>query len=50
MTIAFKLQGQDFLALNGGPVFKFNESVSFIVDCELQDEVGSVSLKLNIGF
>ncbi len=39
MTIAFQLDGQDFLALNGGPFFKFNEAVSFIVNCETQKEV-----------
>ncbi len=39
MTVAFQLEGQDFLALNGGPIFKFNEAVSFIVDCKDQAEV-----------
>ena len=39
MTIAFQLEGQDFIALNGGPIFKFNEAVSFQVFCDTQDEV-----------
>ena len=39
MTIAFSLFGQNFLALNGGPVFQFNESVSFIVNCDSQEEI-----------
>jgi predicted 3-demethylubiquinone-9 3-methyltransferase (glyoxalase superfamily) len=39
MTIAFRLYGQEFLALNGGPIFKFNEAVSFIVNCQSQEEV-----------
>jgi predicted 3-demethylubiquinone-9 3-methyltransferase (glyoxalase superfamily) len=39
MTIAFELDGQDFTALNGGPYFKLNEAVSFMVDCADQAEV-----------
>ncbi|MGH8163522.1 MAG: VOC family protein [Rhodanobacteraceae bacterium] len=39
MTVAFQLEGQDFTALNGGPVFKFNEAVSLVVHCASQDEV-----------
>lgn len=39
MTVAFELDGQMFTALNGGPVFKFNEAVSFQVNCETQEEV-----------
>ncbi len=39
MTVEFELDGMPFLALNGGPVFKFNEAVSFIVNCEDQAEV-----------
>ena len=39
MTVEFQLQGQTFVALNGGPEFKFNESVSFVVNCETQEEV-----------
>jgi predicted 3-demethylubiquinone-9 3-methyltransferase (glyoxalase superfamily) len=39
LTIEFKIEGQNFVALNGGPDFKFNESVSFVVNCETQEEV-----------
>lgn len=39
MVVEFTLDGQKFLALNGGPVFTFNESVSFVVPCESQAEV-----------
>lgn len=39
MTVDFELEGQSFLALNGGPAFKFNEAVSFIINCDDQAEV-----------
>jgi predicted 3-demethylubiquinone-9 3-methyltransferase (glyoxalase superfamily) len=39
MTVAFELDGQPFTALNGGPVFKFNEAVSLQVNCETQQEI-----------
>ena len=39
MTASFQLNGQEFVALNGGPHFKFNEAVSFIINCENQEEV-----------
>jgi predicted 3-demethylubiquinone-9 3-methyltransferase (glyoxalase superfamily) len=39
LTIEFEIEGQKFTALNGGPQFKFNESVSFVVNCETQKEV-----------
>ena len=39
MTIEFSILGQDFVALNGGPDFKFNESVSFAINCKTQDEI-----------
>lgn len=39
MTVEFELNGQRFLALNGGPMFKFNESISFVIDCADQAEV-----------
>lgn len=39
MTMSFELEGQRFMALNGGPVFKFNEAVSFVVNCQSQAEV-----------
>src|ERR1700733_9513370 len=39
MTVAFEIEGQTFVALNGGPHFKFNEAVSFQVMCDTQDEI-----------
>jgi len=39
LTVIFELAGQKFMALDGGPIFKFNESVSFYVECEDQEEV-----------
>ena len=39
MTVAFELNGQSFTALNGGPIFKFSEAISFQVDCDTQEEV-----------
>ena len=39
LTIEFEIEGQKFTALNGGPQFKFNESISFVVNCETQKEV-----------
>jgi predicted 3-demethylubiquinone-9 3-methyltransferase (glyoxalase superfamily) len=39
MTMEFEINGQRFIALNGGPQFKFNESISFVVKCESQDEI-----------
>ncbi len=39
MAIAFKLEGQDFVAINGGPHFKFNEAISFYVNCEIQEDI-----------
>jgi len=49
MTVAFELDGQQFTALNGGPQFKFNESVSFVVRCETQAEVDDYWTKLSQG-
>ena len=49
MTITFELDGQEFMALNGGPIFKFNEAVSFIVNCENQEEVDYFWEKLSKG-
>ena len=49
MTVAFELEGQSFTALNGGPVFKFNEAVSFQVNCETQQEVDYYWEKLSEG-
>ncbi len=39
MTVEFEIEGQRFVALNGGPLFKFNEAVSFQVHCETQEEI-----------
>ena len=39
LTIEFEIEGQKFVALNGGPQFKFNESVSFVINCKTQEEV-----------
>jgi predicted 3-demethylubiquinone-9 3-methyltransferase (glyoxalase superfamily) len=39
LTIEFEIEGQKFAALNGGPAFKFNESISFVVNCDTQKEV-----------
>jgi predicted 3-demethylubiquinone-9 3-methyltransferase (glyoxalase superfamily) len=39
MTVTFELDGQEFIALNGGPEFKFNEAISFQVNCATQEEV-----------
>jgi predicted 3-demethylubiquinone-9 3-methyltransferase (glyoxalase superfamily) len=49
MTVGFVLDGQDFTALNGGPVFKMNEAVSFVVHCENQPEVDHYWEKLAAG-
>jgi predicted 3-demethylubiquinone-9 3-methyltransferase (glyoxalase superfamily) len=49
MVAQFQLEGQDFLALNGGPQFKFTEAVSFVVNCETQDEVDYFWEKLSEG-
>ncbi len=39
LTVAFTLNGEDFVGLNGGPVHPFTEAVSFVIDCETQEEV-----------
>lgn len=49
MTVAFELDGQAFTALNGGPVFQFNEAVSFQVACDTQEEVDYYWNKLSEG-
>jgi predicted 3-demethylubiquinone-9 3-methyltransferase (glyoxalase superfamily) len=49
MTVAFELEGQMFVALNGGPHFKFNEAVSLQVTCETQEEVDYYWNKLSAG-
>ena len=47
MTVAFEIEGQSFVALNGGPHFKFNEAVSFQITCETQDEIDYFWSKLS---
>ena len=49
MVIAFELDGQAFTALNGGPMFKFNEAISFQVNCETKEEVDYYWEKLSDG-
>ncbi len=49
MTVEFQLEGQSFVALNGGPHFKFTEAISFVVNCMTQDEVDSYWTKLSAG-
>ena len=49
MTVAFRLNGQDFVALNGGPTFQFSEAISFVVNCETQDEVDQLWAQLSEG-
>jgi len=49
MTATFKLEGQEFVALNGGPHFKFTEAISFSVDCKNQEEVDYFWEKLSEG-
>jgi len=49
MTAVFQLFGQEFIALNGGPQFKFTPAVSFVVNCETQKEVDEYWEKLSVG-
>jgi predicted 3-demethylubiquinone-9 3-methyltransferase (glyoxalase superfamily) len=49
MTVAFELNGQPFTALNGGPVFKFNEAISLQVLCETQEEIDYYWERLSTG-
>ena len=49
MVVAFELDGQAFTALNGGPLFRFNEAISFQVNCETQEEVDYYWEKLSEG-
>jgi predicted 3-demethylubiquinone-9 3-methyltransferase (glyoxalase superfamily) len=46
MSVTFQLEGQEFMALNAGPQFKFNEAISFFVDCKTQEEVDELWAKL----
>ncbi|MDX2253715.1 MAG: VOC family protein [Nitrospira sp.] len=49
MTVTFEIEGQEFVALNGGPLFKFTEAVSFMVKCETQAEIDEMWSKLSEG-
>jgi len=49
MTVTFEIEGQEFVALNGGPLFKFSEAVSFMVKCNSQAEIDEVWSKLSEG-
>lgn len=49
MTVRFQLDGQEFTALNGGPEYKFTEAISFLVNCETQQEVDRLWDKLSEG-
>jgi predicted 3-demethylubiquinone-9 3-methyltransferase (glyoxalase superfamily) len=49
MVATFQLEGQDFIALNGGPHFKFTEAISLVVNCETQDELDAFWEKLSEG-
>ncbi len=49
MSGTFQLDGQEFMALNGGPQFKFTEAISFFVNCETQEEVDELWEKLSAG-
>jgi predicted 3-demethylubiquinone-9 3-methyltransferase (glyoxalase superfamily) len=49
MTVSFELNGQPFTALNGGPVFKFNEAISFAIVCETQEQIDHYWTKLSEG-
>jgi predicted 3-demethylubiquinone-9 3-methyltransferase (glyoxalase superfamily) len=49
MTVTFQLEGQEFIALNGGPQYKFTEAISLQVDCETQQEVDELWRKLTAG-
>lgn len=46
MTASFRINGQDFMGLNGGPMFKFTEAISFFIDCKNQEEIDSYWSKL----
>ncbi len=49
MTVTFLLEGQEFTALNGGPLFKFTEAISFVVNCNTQEEVDELWERLTMG-
>ncbi len=49
MTVSFEIESQEFVALNGGPQFKFSEAVSFVVNCKSQKEIDEMWTKLMAG-
>ncbi|RDC62351.1 VOC family protein [Adhaeribacter pallidiroseus] len=49
MTASFSLNGQEFVALNGGPLYKFTEAISFVINCETQEEIDDLWEKLSAG-
>jgi predicted 3-demethylubiquinone-9 3-methyltransferase (glyoxalase superfamily) len=49
LTVVFELEGQRFMALNGGPMFKFSEAISLMVSCDTQDEIDMFWEKLSAG-
>ena len=49
MSATFQIEGQEFMALNGGPTFKFTPAISFFVNCETQKEVDELWEKLSAG-
>src|SRR5262245_53910048 len=49
MTATFQIEGQEFTALNGGPLFKFSEAISFMVNCQTQEELDELWEKLSAG-
>jgi predicted 3-demethylubiquinone-9 3-methyltransferase (glyoxalase superfamily) len=49
MTVTFEIEGQEFVALNGGPLFKFSEAISFMVKCHSQAEIDEMWSKLSEG-
>ena len=49
MVVNFQIEGQNFIALNGGPLFKFTEAISFVINCQTQEEVDHYWNKLTAG-
>jgi len=49
LTVAFEIEGQSFVALNGGPTYQFTPAISFFVDCQTQEEVDALWEKLSAG-
>ena len=49
MTVAFQIEGQNFTAINGGPAFKINEAISFVINCKDQKEIDCYWDKLSEG-